>query len=132
MLSLISQVEADLRAISVDARKKFPEVKEAAERALLRLRTAQESLPKDALPAEQAAAVATAEEVLLPFLMALATRSDTLPGLALTGVQRMISYNALAPQRLQVRGGGVLYTDLTLSTVVEEECGVTSNSRSMD
>ena len=85
MLSLVSQVEADLRSISIDSRRKFPEVKEAAERALLRLRSTVDLLPKEASAAQQATAVAEAEEVLLPFLMALATRSDTLPQAALTG-----------------------------------------------
>ena len=62
MLSLVSQVEQDLRAIANESRRKFPEVKEAAERALLRLRSTVDALPKDATAAQQAASVAEAEE----------------------------------------------------------------------
>ena len=65
-MALLRTVETDLRSLSMEARRRFPEVKEAAERALQRLRTAQESLRQDAPLAEQAAAVATSEEVLLP------------------------------------------------------------------
>ena len=50
-------VEADLRTLSLEARRRHPEVKEAAERALQRLRTA---VPEGASPAEQAAALAQA------------------------------------------------------------------------
>ena len=84
----------------MEARRRFPEVKEAAERALQRLRTAQESLRQDAPLAEQAAAVATSEEVLLPFTLALACKSEALPLCALSAVQRMISHSAVAPVHL--------------------------------
>ena len=97
---MIRVIENDLRALSLEARRRFPEVKEAAARALQRLKTAQESLPESASLAEQAAVVASSEEVLLPFTLALATRSDALPLCALGAVQRMISHGAVAPPRL--------------------------------
>ena len=90
-------VEADLRTLSLEARRRHPEVKEAAERALQRLRTA---VPEGASPAEQAAALAQAEEVLLPFTMALAPRSDAMPLCALGAIQRLISHRAIAPPQL--------------------------------
>ncbi|EOD39941.1 hypothetical protein EMIHUDRAFT_223134 [Emiliania huxleyi CCMP1516] len=99
-MALLRTVETDLRSLSMEARRRFPEVKEAAERALQRLRTAQESLRQDAPLAEQAAAVATSEEVLLPFTLALACKSEALPLCALSAVQRMISHSAVAPVHL--------------------------------
>ena len=104
-LTLLRLLEQDLRGLSEvrDARK-FPEVKEASERALLRLRSISKALSPDASSAEQAAAVARADNeaavMLVPFMLALASKSDALPLAALGAVQRMISHNAVAPQRL--------------------------------
>jgi len=97
---VLGVVELDLRSLSVEGRRKFPEVKDAVERALLRIRAIHEQLPQSASAAEQAEALAAEEEVLLPLTLALASKSDTLPELALKAVQRMISHNAVAPQRL--------------------------------
>ena len=99
--ALLRLLEQDLRALTEvrDARK-FPEVKEAAERALLRLRSVSKTVPADAPAAEQAARIAEAEEILVPFMLALASKSDALPLSALGAVQRMISHNEVAPQRL--------------------------------
>ena len=93
-LSLLRLLEQDLRALSEvrDARK-YPEVKEAAERALLKLRSIAKALPPDASAADQAAAVASADEeaavMLVPFMLALASNSSALPLSALGAVQRM-------------------------------------------
>ena len=78
--ALLRLLEQDLRALTEvrDARK-FPEVKEAAERALLRLRSVSKTVPADAPAAEQAARIAEAEEILVPFMLALASKSDALP-----------------------------------------------------
>ena len=93
-------VENDLRALSLEARKKLPEVKEAAERALAILRAAAEALPPGATPAEVSSAIAARQEVLLPFTLALGCRSESLPPSALGAVQRIISHAAVAPHRL--------------------------------
>jgi hypothetical protein len=103
--ALLKLLDQDLRALSeVRDAKKHPEVKEAAERALLKLRSVSKVLPAEASAADQAAAIATADEaagvMLVPFMLALAAKSDALPLSALGAVQRMISHNAVAPQRL--------------------------------
>ena len=99
--AMLHLIEQDLRALSEvrDARK-FPEVKEAAERALLRLRSIAKATSPSAPAAEQAQQVAASEEILVPFMLALASKSEGLPLAALGSVQRMISHNAVAPQRL--------------------------------
>ena len=97
---VLGVIELDLRSLATNANRKFPEVKDAVERALLRIRAIHEQLPPGASAAEQATALATSEEVLLPLMLALACKSDTLPELALKAVQRMLSHNAVAPQRL--------------------------------
>ena len=101
-LQLIHLIEQDLRALSNEARRRFADVKDAAERAMVALRSVQAKLPPSASPAEQGAAVAASQDVLMPFMLALASKSDTLPQMALGAVQRMISHNAVAPQRLAV------------------------------
>ena len=99
--SLLRLLEADLRALSeVRDAKKYPEVKESSERALLKLRSIAKSLPANASAAEQANAVAGTDDMLVPFMHAIAQKSDALPLSALGAVQRMISHNAVAPQRL--------------------------------
>ena len=93
--ALLKLLEHDLRSLSElrDARKN-PEVKEAAERALLKLRSVSKALPAEAPAADQAAALAIADEdggvMLMPVMLALASKSDALPLSALGAVQRMI------------------------------------------
>ena len=97
---ILNVIEQDLRSLATNANRKFPEVKDAVERALLRIRATHEQLAPSASAAEQAVALAASEDVLLPLMLALACKSDTLPELALKAVQRMLSHNAVAPQRL--------------------------------
>ena len=100
-LQLIHLIEQDLRALSNEARRRFADVKDAAERAMVALRSVQAKLPPSAsTPAEQGAAVAASQDVLMPFMLALASKSDTLPQMALGAVQRMISHAALAPHQM--------------------------------
>ena len=99
-LQLIHLIEQDLRALSNEARRRFADVKDAAERAMVALRSVQAKLPPSASPAEQGAAVAASQDVLMPFMLALASKSDTLPQMALGAVQRMISHAALAPHQM--------------------------------
>ena len=103
--ALLKLIEQDVRALSElrDSRK-YPEIKEATERALLKLRSIAKALPAGSSSTVQSTAVASADEemavILVPFMLALATKSDTLPVSALGAVQRMISHNAVAAQRL--------------------------------
>ena len=46
---------------------------------MVALRSVQAKLPPSASPAEQGAAVAASQDVLMPFMLALASKSDTLP-----------------------------------------------------
>ena len=86
---ILNVIEQDLRSLATNANRKFPEVKDAVERALLRIRATHEQLAPSASAAEQAVALAASEDVLLPLMLALACKSDTLPELALKAVQRM-------------------------------------------
>ena len=51
---MLRVLEKDLHDLSQDARRQFPEVKEAAERALQRLRVVQDELPSGASLQQQA------------------------------------------------------------------------------
>ena len=71
--SLLRLLEADLRALSeVRDAKKYPEVKESSERALLKLRSIAKSLRANASAVEQANAVAGTDDMLVPFMHAIA------------------------------------------------------------
>eukprot|EP00967_Tisochrysis_lutea_P116034 scaffold186388_cov29-Tisochrysis_lutea.AAC.7 len=90
---MLRVLEADLRSLSLEARRRFPEVKEAAEAALGRLRS---SSDRGELPLP----FTLADDLLLPFTLALAARSDTLPPLALAAVQRLLAHGAVHAEHL--------------------------------
>ena len=77
--SLLRTIEADLRALSdVKDARRYPDVKEAAERALLKLRSVVKALPAEATLAQQAAAVQQADEdnsvMQVPFMLLAGAR----------------------------------------------------------
>lgn len=100
----LALLEADLRALSAEARRgdgfagwltgpQHPELKEAAEHAIIKLR----SLPPGAEPGP---AVAGCEEVLRPFLLACESRSVPLALLGLGCVQKLLANDGVAAEHL--------------------------------
>ncbi|KAJ0982542.1 hypothetical protein J5N97_010797 [Dioscorea zingiberensis] len=78
-------LESDLRALSVEARRRYPAVKDAAEHAILKLRSV--SSPSE---------IAQNEDILKMFLMACDVKSVKLSVLGLSCLQKLISHDAVS------------------------------------
>lgn len=83
-------LEADLRALSTEARRRYPAVKDAAEHAILKLRSL--SGPNE---------IAHNEDILRIFLMACEVKTVKLSVIGLSCLQKLISHDAVAPSALK-------------------------------
>lgn len=83
-------LESDLRALSAEARRRYPAVKDGAEHAILKLRSL--SSPSE---------IADNEDILRIFLMACEVRTVKLSVIGLSCLQKLISHDAVAPSALK-------------------------------
>lgn len=83
-------LESDLRALSSEARRKFPAVKDAAEHAILKLRSL--SSPSE---------IAHNADILRIFLMACEVKSVKLSVIGLSCLQKLISHHAVVPSAVK-------------------------------
>lgn len=83
-------LESDLRALSAEARRRYPAVKDAAEHAILKLRSL--SSPSE---------IAHNEDIVRIFLMACDARSVKLSVIGLSCLQKLISHDAVASSALK-------------------------------
>lgn len=83
-------LESDLRALSAEARRRYPAVKDAAEHAILKLRSL-------ASPDE----IAHNEDIVRIFVMACEVRNAKLSAIGLSCLQKLISHDAIAPSALK-------------------------------
>ncbi|KAI3445217.1 hypothetical protein Pfo_001882, partial [Paulownia fortunei] len=83
-------LESDLRALSAEARRRYPAVKDAAEHAILKLRSL-------AAPNE----IAHNEDILRIFVMACEVKNVKLSVIGLSCLQKLISHDAIAPSALK-------------------------------
>lgn len=86
----MAALEADLRALSAEARRRHPAVKDAAEHAILKLRSL--SAPSE---------IAQNEDILRMFLMACNVKSVKLSVIGLSCLQKLISHAAVASSALK-------------------------------
>ncbi|KAF3786151.1 MON2-like protein [Nymphaea thermarum] len=89
-MAFMAVLESDLRALSAEARRRYPAVKDAAEHAILKLRTL--SKPSD---------IAQNEDVLRIFLMACEVKTVKLSVIGLSCLQKLISHDAVAQSALK-------------------------------
>eukprot|EP00850_Spirogloea_muscicola_P011262 SM000069S20699 [mRNA] locus=s69:305828:318440:+ [translate_table: standard] len=89
MAAFTAVLEADLRALSSESRRRFPAVKDAAEHGIIKLR----SLP-------DAEAIANSEDVLRIFTMACEVKQVKLSVIGLSCLQKLIAHDAVAPTAL--------------------------------
>ncbi|XP_058086558.1 uncharacterized protein LOC131233785 [Magnolia sinica] len=89
-MAFMAVLESDLRALSAEARRKFPAVKDGAEHAILKLRSLSS-------PGE----IALNEDILRIFLMACEVKSVKLSVIGLACLQKLISHDAVAPPALK-------------------------------
>ncbi|XP_070557537.1 protein MON2 homolog isoform X2 [Ptychodera flava] len=88
---LLDSLQTDLRALSNEAKRKYPPVKEAAEAGILKIKTLM-AKNKDIIPA----LVACSGEILQPFLLGCDTKNIKIVQICLVSVQKLISYEALS------------------------------------
>ncbi|XP_059291369.1 uncharacterized protein LOC132044850 isoform X2 [Lycium ferocissimum] len=89
-MALMGVLESDLRALSAEARRRYPAVKDAAEHAILKLRCM--SSPSE---------IADNEDILKIFLMACQVRSVKMSVIGLSSLQKLISHDVVAPSALK-------------------------------
>uniref|UniRef100_A0A0E0N341 Protein MON2 homolog n=1 Tax=Oryza rufipogon TaxID=4529 RepID=A0A0E0N341_ORYRU len=89
-MAFMAALEADLRALSAEARRRHPSVKDAAEHAILKLRSL--SSPME---------IAQNEDILRMFLVACSVKSVKLSVIGLSCLQKLISHDAVASSALK-------------------------------
>ncbi|KAI8578525.1 hypothetical protein K450DRAFT_272753 [Umbelopsis ramanniana AG] len=93
MSGLIAFLQSELLSLSSEAKRKHPEIKEAAERTSAVLRTFKER------PGHNVAEDLTkTDEVLRPFLLACETKQVKLVVIAIGCIQKLITFNAIPEQ----------------------------------
>uniref|UniRef100_A0A0D9V6A8 Protein MON2 homolog n=1 Tax=Leersia perrieri TaxID=77586 RepID=A0A0D9V6A8_9ORYZ len=89
-MAFMAALEADLRALSAEARRRHPSVKDAAEHAILKLRSLSSSME-----------IAQNEDILRMFLVACSVKSVKLSVIGLSCLQKLISHDAVASSALK-------------------------------
>ncbi|KAK9291973.1 hypothetical protein L1049_019925 [Liquidambar formosana] len=89
-MAFMAVLESDLRALSAEARRRYPAVKDGAEHAILKLRSL--SSPSE---------IADNEDILRIFLMACEVKTVKLSVIGLSCLQKLISHDAVAPSALK-------------------------------
>ncbi|XP_044927772.1 protein MON2 homolog isoform X6 [Mustela putorius furo] len=88
---LLENMQSDLRALSLECKKKFPPVKEAAESGIIKVKTIA------ARNTEILAALKeNSSEVVQPFLMGCGTKEPKITQLCLTAIQRLMSHEVVS------------------------------------
>ncbi|ONI04754.1 hypothetical protein PRUPE_6G338000 [Prunus persica] len=88
-MAFMAVLESDLRALSAEARRRYPAVKDGAEHAIIKLRALSS-------PGE----IAQNEDILKIFLMACEVKTVKLSVIGLSCLQKLISHDAVAPSAL--------------------------------
>ncbi|KAM1468445.1 hypothetical protein ACFX2I_033404 [Malus domestica] len=88
-MAFMAVLESDLRALSAEARRRYPAVKDGAEHAIIKLRNL--SSPSE---------IAQNEDILRIFLMACEVKTVKLSVIGLSCLQKLISHDAVAPSAL--------------------------------
>ncbi|KAM7273445.1 hypothetical protein ACFE04_028109 [Oxalis oulophora] len=89
-MAFMAVLESDLRALSAEARRRYPAVKDGAEHAILKLRTL--SSPSE---------ISLNEDILRIFIMACEVKTVKLSVIGLSCLQKLISHDAVAPSALK-------------------------------
>ncbi|XP_051740951.1 protein MON2 homolog isoform X2 [Ctenopharyngodon idella] len=88
---LVENMQADLRSLSMECKKKFPPVKEAAESGIVKIKTIA-ARNTDIL----AALKENSSEVVQPFLMGCGTKEPKITQLCLAAIQRLMSHEVVS------------------------------------
>ncbi|KAJ8262363.1 hypothetical protein GJAV_G00165570 [Gymnothorax javanicus] len=96
---LLENMQADLRSLSMECKKKFPPVKEAAESGIVKIKTIA-ARNADIL----AALKDSSSEVVQPFLMGCGTKEPKITQLCLAAIQRLMSHEVVS----EVAAGNII------------------------
>ncbi|GJW24696.1 protein MON2 homolog isoform X1 [Tanacetum coccineum] len=88
-MAFMAVLESDLRALSAEARRRYPAIKDGAEHAILKLRTLSTSNE-----------IAQNDDILRIFLMACQVKTIKLSVIGLSCLQKLIAHDAVAPPAL--------------------------------
>ncbi|KAF5192862.1 Mon2-like protein [Thalictrum thalictroides] len=89
-MAFMAVLESDLRALSAEARRRYPAIKDGAEHAIIKLRSMSS-------PGE----IAQNDDVLRVFLMACEVKTIKLSVIGLSCMQKLISHDAVLPSALK-------------------------------
>lgn len=92
-MSLIRVLQSELRSLSEEARKKYPLIKESADRGIRQLRSIQETVDDDNV--NQSKAVRANEEIIKPFLLACESKTTKLIVISLSSLQQLLLHSAV-------------------------------------
>eukprot|EP01132_Coremiostelium_polycephalum_P000509 gene509-641_t len=90
---LLTVLQTDLRTISQEARSKFPLIKEASERGILKLKYLEE---QSTTTDKSAQSLAKSEDVLKPFLLSCETKNQKMISVAIGSILKLISHSAVS------------------------------------
>lgn len=88
-MAFMAVLESDLRALSTEARRRYPAIKDGAEHAILKLRSLSSS-----------SEIAQHDDILRIFLMACEVKTIKLSVIGLSCLQNLIAHDAVAPPAL--------------------------------
>lgn len=88
-MAFMAVLESDLRALSAEARRRYPAIKDGAEHAILKLRSL-----------SSANEIAQHDDILRIFLMACEVKTVKLSVIGLSCLQKLIAHDAVAPPAL--------------------------------
>ncbi|KAI8899774.1 hypothetical protein BC833DRAFT_656820 [Globomyces pollinis-pini] len=94
---LAAFLQNELTVLSTEAKRKNPEIKEAAERLLFLLKSIKE---KSTVPDAVSIELSKTEDTLTPFLLSFATKNQKLISISVGCFQKLISFNAIPPSSI--------------------------------
>eukprot|EP00698_Gefionella_okellyi_P007295 TRINITY_DN1772_c0_g1_i1.p1 TRINITY_DN1772_c0_g1~~TRINITY_DN1772_c0_g1_i1.p1 ORF type:complete len:1448 (+),score=361.17 TRINITY_DN1772_c0_g1_i1:50-4393(+) len=92
--SFVAVLQTDLRALSAEAKRRHPEVRDAADKAILKLKAIEDKGETDVSMVSEA--VAKTDDVLHPFMLAVDSKNSKMVLLAVNCLQLLLSRNAVS------------------------------------
>ncbi|GAM21603.1 hypothetical protein SAMD00019534_047780 [Acytostelium subglobosum LB1] len=92
-LGLLTVLQTDLRSISQEARTKFPAIKDAIERGILKLKYIEDQSNNNENVIQ---ALSRSEDVLKPFLLACESKNQKMISIAIGSILKLISQSAVS------------------------------------
>eukprot|EP00002_Diphylleia_rotans_P035993 TRINITY_DN7895_c0_g1_i2.p1 TRINITY_DN7895_c0_g1~~TRINITY_DN7895_c0_g1_i2.p1 ORF type:complete len:1408 (+),score=287.78 TRINITY_DN7895_c0_g1_i2:47-4270(+) len=98
-MSLLKSLQSDLRAISTEARRKQPHVKDISERAMMKMRHIEDRGSLDAMEVSQE--LAQIDEIFQSITQSVTSDNERLVVMGMTALQRVVSHYAFTEKQVQ-------------------------------